>query len=172
MPPLLDQLQSIARQAEQQAATRVNEILPHVRSGRLTPEAAVELLQQKGEQLASTVRASSPEVQRQAQQLVRAATNRAAEGAGQALRMANEQRQRVADTAIATMLDPVAAALPTASPSPPPHSPQASRSSWGAVAVGAGIGAVVAKATDKGLGTGAVIGGLIGLVVSLSTARR
>ena len=114
MPPLLEQLQSIARQTEQQATTRVNELLPHVRSGRLTPEEAVNVVRQKGEQLASAVQASSTDARRQAQQTVRSTTNRVLERAEQALTAANAQRQHVADTAIATMLDPVAAALPAA----------------------------------------------------------
>jgi hypothetical protein len=170
MPPLLEQLQSIARQTEQQATTRVNELLPHVRSGRLTPEEAVNVVRQKGEQLASAVQASSTDARRQAQQTVRSTTNRVVERAEQALTAANAQRQHVADTAIATMLDPVAAALPAAPSSPLP--PPATGSPLLATAIGAGIGALVASATEKTVSAWALGGGLIGLGWSLLTARR
>jgi hypothetical protein len=166
-------LQGVAQRAQQRVDAKLQELMPRVQSGQLSPGDALLNVQRAAEQVVTRTQfADGPGMQgatvRQAQQAVRQATRRAVEAAGRQLQQARGQ-QRAAGTspvdAIRAMIDPVGAALDRPVPRLPPASPQPSAVL--PTLLGAGLGVTAAKMSGQSLLVGLIGGGLIGLGYSL-----
>ncbi len=155
-------------------------VIPQVRSGQLTPGAALDQIVQIGQNAVQSVQAVSAPAGTTPREVVTAAQSAAREQVAQArtaLQQVASQRN------IETMLDPVGQAITGTAREAGRTAGQAAgqaveRSVNRATAVavktgiGAGIGAAVATVFDKSPSSGAIVGALAGLVFGFATGRR